>query len=336
MTSPMGAPLRAVGEPVGPAGVGGPVGPAGPAGPAAGGRRPWPVILLAAYPPAWRARYGAELEWLVSDLRAGGRAQLPMAFDLFFGAVSAWITTGRGALMSERSKDALISVLWNWVAFAAIGAWFGHDLGIYPTAISAQQIAILHPPVPDAYNVLMAAGSFGVLATAVAGLAFAFDAVRFAARTGQRRLFLLMAVPVVVAASWLGGTALLPAVHSAGGLTVAVGWLLLGVAGIAASTQAVVTVIRKAEFEARTWRIGGIAAAAVTAAMVVATGSTIAWGIVERFSEAHPGDESGWLIVVAVMAVTTVRAVIALLRVSSRFAPGSARSTAAGPSEASA
>jgi hypothetical protein len=299
------------------------------------GHRAWPVVLLAAYPAGWRARYGEEVEWLVSDLRAGGRAPLPMAFDLFFGAVSAWITTGRGALMSERSKDALISVLWSWVAFAAVGAWFGHDLGIYPTAISAQQVAVLHPAVPDVYNVLMAAGSFGVLATGVAGLAFAFDAIRYGIRAGQRRVFALMAVPVVVAAVWLGGLQLLPADHSAGGLSLAVGWLLLGVAGIAASTQAVVTVVRTAEFEARTWKIGGVAAAAVTAAMVVATVSTIVWGIVERLGEAHPGDASGWLIVTAVMAVTTVRAVIALLRVSSRFAPRSAR-PAVGPSEASA
>jgi hypothetical protein len=314
MTSRTGAPLRALG----------PAGP-GSAGPGSEGQRPpWPVVLLALYPSAWRARYGEELEWLVSDLQEGGRAPLPMAFDLFFGAVSAWITTGRGALMSERSKDALISVLWSWVAFAAIGAWFGHDLGIYPTAISAQQIAILHPAVPDAYNVLMAAGSFGVLATAVAALAFAFDAIRYAIKTGRRRLFVLMAVPVVVAAAWLGGIQLLPANPTGGALGLAVGWLLLGVAGIAASTQAVVTVIRTAEFEPRTWRIGGIAAAAVTAAMVVSTVATIVWGVVERINQSHTGDASGWLIVVAVMAVTSVRAVIALLRVSSRFAPGAA------------
>ena len=285
-------------------------------------RRPWPAGLLVAYPPDWRARYGDELGLLVSDMREGGRRSLPMAFDLFFGAVSAWVTTGRGALMTERSRGALIGVLWNWVAFAAIAAWFGHDLGIYPTAISAQQIAVLHPAVPDAYNVLQAAGSFGILATGVAALAFGFDAVRYAARTGQRRLFVLMGVPVVVAAGWLGGLQLLPADRSAASLWLAVGWLLLGVAGIAVSTQAVVTVIRSAEFGARTWRIGGIAAAAVTAAMVVATVATIVWGIVERLNEARPGDASGWLIVTAVMAVTTARAIIALLRVQERVGAG--------------
>jgi hypothetical protein len=63
----------------------------------------------------------------------------------------------------------------------------------------------------------------------------------------------------------------------------------------------------------RTWRIGGVAAATVTAAMVVATGATITWGVVERASQAHRGDASGWLIVTAIMAVTTARAVTALI-----------------------
>jgi hypothetical protein len=283
----------------------------------------WPAGVLALYPPDWRARYGDEVLSLVSELRSGGRAALPMAFDLFFGAVSAWVTTGRGALMSlmsERSKDALIGVLWNWVAFAAVAAWFGHDLGIYPNAITAQRVAILEPPVPDAYHVLVAAGSVGVVATGLAALVFGFGAIRYAARTGQRRLFLLMGVPVVVAAVWLLGLQLLPADRSAGSLSLAVGWLLLGVAGIAGSTQAVVTVVRSVEFEPRTWRVGGVAAAAVTAAMVVGFGAMIVWGIDEQLGEAHPGDASGWLVVTAIMAVTTFRAIRALLRV--RSAPG--------------
>src|SRR5579859_7443245 len=122
-------------------------------------RRPWPTLLLNTYPPDWRARYGDELELLITDLRAGGRAPLPMAFDLLCGAAAAWLTFERRTLMSERSRNALISVLWSWVAFAAVAAWFGHDLAIYPTAAQAQQIGISHPAVPDAYHVLYAAGA---------------------------------------------------------------------------------------------------------------------------------------------------------------------------------
>ncbi len=46
---------------------------------------------------------------------------------------------------------------------------------------------------------------------------------------------------------------------------VSTGCLLLGVAGIVAATQAVVSIICSTEFDERTWRIGGAAKAAVTA-----------------------------------------------------------------------
>lgn len=277
-------------------------------------RDPWPAALLIAYPPDWRARYGDELELLVADLRAAGRAPIPMAFDLLCGALAAWLTIERRTFMSERSRNALISVLWSWVAFAAVAAWFGHDLAIYPSASAAQQIGIARPAVPDAYHVLYAAGAVGVATTALAAVTFAIDAIGYTRRCGRRSAFVLMAVPVVIAAAWIGGLRLLPADNvTVGDLTLSVVWLLLGVAGIAGSTQAVVTVVKSTEFTERTWRIGGVAAAAVTAAMVVATGATITWGVVERASQAHRGDASGWLIVTAIMAVTTVRAVIALI-----------------------
>jgi hypothetical protein len=247
-----------------------------------------------------------------------------MAFDLLCGAAAAWLTLERRTLMSERSRNALISVLWSWVAFAAVAAWFGHDLAIYPTASGAQQIGIVHPAVPDAYHVLYAAGVVGVAATAVVAIAFAIDAIGYARRVSRRRTFVLMAMPVVIAAAWIGGVRLIPSGNvTVGHQALVVGWLLLGVAGIAGSTQAVVAVIRSTEFSERTWRIGGAAAAAVTAAMVVATGATITWGIVEQVGQGHRGDTSDWLVIAAIMAVTTVRAVIALI--------GARKETAAQP-----
>jgi hypothetical protein len=275
-------------------------------------RPPWPAALLAAYPLDWRARYGDELEMLVADLRAGGRAPIPMAFDLLCGATTAWLTEERRFLMSERSRGALITVLWSWVAFAAVAAWFGHDLAIYPTASAAQQIAIVHPAVPDAYHVLYAAGVVGVAATVIAAAVFAADAARYALRCRRRSTFVLMAVPPVVAAAWLGGVQLIPSdTRSIGHLAIATTWLLLGVAGIAIATQSVVSIVKSTEFDERTWRVGGAAAAAVTAAMVVATGATITWSLVIRST--HPGNGNDSLIVTAIMAVTTARAVIALL-----------------------
>ncbi len=284
-----------------------------PAGPATE-PSPWPSRLLAVYPPAWRARYGEEVDLLVKDLSEHGHAAIPMAIDLLCGAAAAWLFDRR-IDMSERSREALIRVLWSWVAFATVATWFGHDLGIYPTAPAAHELASAHPVVPDAYHVLLAAGVFGVAATAVAALVYALDAGRNAARAGRWRTFALMAVPVLIGAAWIAGTRLLHGngPETSGKLTFAVAWLLLGIAGIAISTQAVVTVIRSSEFSESTWRIGGAAAAAVTAAMAVATLATLTWGIAVRTSLTHPGDATGWLVVSAIMAVTTGRAVLAMV-----------------------
>jgi hypothetical protein len=286
--------------------------------------RSWPAGLLLAYPPDWRDRYGEELEMLVRDLRDHGRHSIPMAFDLLRGAAAAWRQTQRGFIMSERSRLALITVLWSWVAYAAIGAWFGHDLGIYPTRSIAQQIASAHHVVPDAYHVLFGVGIVGVAATAIAAAPFALEAGRYARTHRRNSIFALMAVPPLTAAAWLGGVQVLGRANSTSGMTVAVAWLLLGLAGIAASTQAVASVVRTCDFSRTTWRIGAGAATAVAAAMLVGTGATIVWGLAYRATQGHGAVESGWLIVMAIMAVTTARAVIALIGARRAPAPAAA------------
>ena len=275
--------------------------------------RPWPAGLLLAYPPVWRDRYGDELEVLVRDLREHGRHPVPMAFDLLRGAATAWLAT-RGFAMSERSRHALITVLWSWVAFAATAAWFGHDLGVYPNPDAAQQIAVAHRLVPDSYNVLLGIGVLGIAATVIAGGAFAIEAARRAREQRRNTVFALMAIPPVGAGIWLGGAQLLKGTdQGTGDMAFGVFWLLVGLAGIAVSTQAVVRIVNTTEFSRTTWRIGSAAAAAVTAAMLVGTGATIVWGLAFRASAGHGAGASGWLIVIAIMAVTTARAVLALL-----------------------
>lgn len=273
-----------------------------------------PSLVLAAYPPDWRARYGDEIGLLVSDLRDHGRRPVPMAFDLLRGAAAAWLRTKRGSAMSERSRSALITVLWSWVAFAATAFWFGHDLGIYPDRPTARQIAIAHPVVPDAYHVLIGVGVVGIAATAIAAVPFAIEAARRAREQHRNSVFVLMALPPAAAAIWLAGAALLSGTdQGTADMTVGVVWLLLGLAGIAGSTQAVARIVTTTEFSRATWRIGSAAAAALTAAMLVGTGATIVWGLAFASAHGHSVAGSGWLIVTAIFAVTTGRAALALI-----------------------
>jgi hypothetical protein len=276
--------------------------------------RRWPSALVLAYPPGWRARYGDELEVLITDMQQGGRKPVPMAADLLRGAATAWYSVKKGFAMSERSRGALYTVLWSWVAFAAATAWFGHDLIIYPTRQVALLVATANPGVPDSARILIAAGVVGGVVTAIAAVVFAIGAVRYARAHGRRRIYLLMAIPPVSAVVWLGGLKLLPA----GALTMlhaglAIIWVLVGVALIAVSTQAVVTITRTAELDERTWRIGGVTASVIVAAMLVATGATITWGLLQHSSQLHTGPQSGWVLTTVIMVVTTARAAIALI-----------------------
>jgi hypothetical protein len=150
--------------------------------------RRWPSALVLAYPPGWRARYGDELEVLITDMQQGGRKPVPMAADLLRGAATAWYSVKKGFAMSERSRGALYTVLWSWVAFAAAAAWFGHDLIIYPTRQVALLVATANPGVPDSARILIAAGVVGGVATAIAAVVFAIGAVRYARAHGKRTI----------------------------------------------------------------------------------------------------------------------------------------------------
>src|ERR1022692_4601861 len=160
--------------------------------------RPWPAGLLLAYPADWRGPPGRGLELLIGDLRDGGRKPVPMALDLLRGAATAWLRKTRGAAMSEHSRHALITVLWSWVGYAVTAAWFGRDLGIYPSRGAAQQIATAHPVVPDAFHVLLAVGVVGIAVTGIAAVPFAFEAARYARQNRGSSMFALMAVPPAV------------------------------------------------------------------------------------------------------------------------------------------
>jgi hypothetical protein len=254
-----------------------------------------------------------------------------MAADLLRGAAAAWLTERRKC-MSERSRSALLTVLWSWAAFAAIAAWFGRDLGEYPSASAYQRLSHAVPAVPAAYHVLVGAGVVGIAATGAAAIAFAIGAARYARENRRTSTYALMAVPPVTAAGWIGGLRLVLTQLSGTAVTVVgVLWLLGGVAGIAAATLAVSKIIKSCTFPASTWRIGTAAAVAVTTAMVVATGATLAWGLAVRagWAPTHPGtDALGWLTVTAIMAVMSARAAIALIALIGLRQPSTATPSA--------
>lgn len=318
--------------PSGPAAQAEPAAQAGPAAQAERGYRHqprpgWlrPGSLIVIYPPPWRRRYGDELEALIDDLREHGRRTAPIVADLLRGALTAWFTYRRVA-MPEQRRSALLAVLWSWVPFAAIAAWYGRDLNVSPTRPLAAAAHRLHPGLVTAYHILVVAGAVAVAATAAAAVVFAVAIARNTPAERRSPTYALMAVPALIAVAWMGGVWWLAHAHLAKstGFPIFVTWLLLGVAGIAVATVVVTRLVKGAELPARTWQVGVSAAVTVTGAMVVATGAFLAWGVLMRDSQAVTGsaaDIGGWLLVSAIMAVTAGRAVIALLSLGRPGAP---------------
>ena len=71
-------------------------------------------LVLRAYPPSFRARYGAELSALVEDLPASG----PMTADLVLGMIRAWVRPAFGGPDGRRHR-LQASVATAWVAWCA-------------------------------------------------------------------------------------------------------------------------------------------------------------------------------------------------------------------------
>ncbi|MBS2965191.1 hypothetical protein KGA66_19230 [Actinocrinis puniceicyclus] len=279
----------------------------------------WLAALIRAYPPGWRRRFGRELETLVEDLAGDGRPPLSVALNILRGAAAAWLTDRRTALPDRTT--ALLAVLWSWVCFAATAAWFGKNAGEYPSAALAQSVGNTHPGLAITTDLLLVAGIIGIVITLVAAVPFAVASVRRAVAERSRATLALIATPPTTVIVWLAGLKL--ANTAAAGSTtrfVAVSvWLLAGVLGIAASTLAVGKVVARGGYPDWTWRVGLAAAAAVTVVMAAGAGATFAWGLAARPVRPGPdGGAIGWIIVVASMMLTTLRAVWALASLRGR------------------
>lgn len=77
-------------------------------------------VLLAAYPPSFRARYGAELAALVEDTGTGPR----VALDLAAGAARAWLRPSFGHDPADRvrlRRSATVQTLWVDLCVVLVG-----------------------------------------------------------------------------------------------------------------------------------------------------------------------------------------------------------------------
>lgn len=285
--------------------------------------RCWPAALVRAYPPGWRTRFSDEMRALIEDLADDGRPPFSLALNVLRGAAAAWLTDRRSPV-PDRTIAALLAVLWSWTPFAATAAWFGKNAGEYPSAAVAREVSLAHPGLTAAYNVLLVAGVVGIVATGAAAIPFAAGAIRRAVAERSYRTLAQVATPPATAIAWLAGLKLIALSTSQGEARFVAEsiWLLMGALGIAASTLAVSKVVCKGRHSRRTTQFGVAAAIAVTSAMLVGTAATFAWGLAAHPVRPGPGGGGaiGWILVVAVMMIASLRAAIALVSLRRRAA----------------
>jgi hypothetical protein len=217
-------------------------------------------LLLAAYPPSFRARYGDELASLVEDNGSRWRDSV----DLAFGVARAWaVPVFPGAALEQRRarlQATTITVLAAWCASLIAAAGFSK-------AVDDPPLRGLHGAAKTAY----ASGAVVLEVTAASVLAAGFAywlAVIVPAWRARRRDIVVPAVaPGLIVGAWLGVTGLValfaqhnvrPAGNVAltwprGALILAVlaAWLALTLACVAGCAASATLALRRARLSAR-------------------------------------------------------------------------------------
>jgi hypothetical protein len=156
------------------------------------------VLVRAAlilYPPAWRARYGAEVLALLDDSGGGARAAASLAWH----AVPAWVSPPRQLHDGPaRMRSSLATTGVAWALLAGLGAVFvqlTQAQGATHGAMLAQ-----HPVIQWSYWAFDGCVVVSVLAVAVGGVPVWLSMLRTAQR---RRDMAWLLAPVVVPAVFL-------------------------------------------------------------------------------------------------------------------------------------
>jgi hypothetical protein len=285
--------------------------------------------LLRLYPMTWRVRYGEEFAAVleVCPLR------LTTLMDVLLGALDAHInpqdTSGRIMQMINRPRRSAIVVFWAYIAFVLAGL-------NYFTSTEDDLNRLMHgrADIAAAYFVIEAGAALALLAVLVGGVPLALAALRRAWEQKRWDIPLLLAVPPVALAIWLGWTLIIALVIARRGPPptgvdpraglVFLSWGGLFVLAAIASTSAVSIAMSRSEVSPHLFRVALWPALAATVCMAIVLAAVVMWGLAVRTdvpSYFNTPDTPfrvayalTWFADVAVMAVVTLVAAVALVR----------------------
>ena len=228
-------------------------------------------LLVLAYPPSFRARYGAGLEAVVEETGVGGRVVL----DLLYGALRAWVVptyvTGDTSERRRWRLEASVSTLFVcWCI--ALGA-----VGVFSRAVADKPVPGLDGGVAGAaYRVAETAFTLSTVVLAAGLLFYAAAALVPAVRGHRREVWMPMAITVGATTAWAAaglfvGRLVQLTVHAGGAppasvVVVVLGWLAIGALCAAGCMVAAPLALRRSALPTRLLT-PGVAGGAVMGAL---------------------------------------------------------------------
>jgi hypothetical protein len=286
--------------------------------------------LVRAYPRAWRERYEEEFVAMLEQ----GPVSIRDLFDVTLGVVDAWLRPqvvyeGRLAMV-DRMRGSVLAVLWAWAGVVVGGVGFRKLTEYDDFMLAARDNAL----VGVAFDAVVVGAVVALAAVTVGGAPVAYAALRKALSEGRKDVPLLLCMPVLFGAGFVGYVLVLvrviyPALGPVAGhgtINVALFLSLVGAFLLAAlaSVGAVTAAVGRVEVGGRILRFALYPAAVAAAAMAVVLVGVTVWGLglLAQAPALFSGDEgilatptyATWLAIVAVMAVSTVVAVVASIR----------------------
>lgn len=285
--------------------------------------------LVRLYPRAWRERYEEEFVALLDERPAS----LFDLRDIALGALDAWLrpqVASERRVMIGRMRNSVLLVLWAWVGVVVAGVGFQKMTEYEDFARAARQSIT----VGAAFDAVVVGAVLALAAVLVGGVPIVFAAVRKAYAEGRKDVPLLLCVPPLSLAAFVGyvllvGKVVCPVVgclrvHSlvnvALFLSIAAAFVLAAVASAASVSVAV----RRSEVGERLYRFALYPAGLATLAMVVVSTATLVWGLAlwaqaPALFQGHDGilatsTVATWLVILAVMGGSTCAAVAAVAR----------------------
>jgi hypothetical protein len=289
--------------------------------------------LVRLYPRAWRDRYGEEFLALLEERPAS----VGDVFDVARGATDAWL---RPQVVSDRSEGRLVvvarlrgsmlMVLWAWALLVVAGVGFQKMTEYDDFVRAARENAV----VGVAFDAVVGGAVLALAAVLIGGSPIGFAAVRGTLAESRRDVLLLLSVPPLSLAAFvgyvlvltkiiypaLGALAVHDAVNVALFLSVAGAFLVAAVVSVAAVSAAV----GRSGAGERHFRFALASASVAAVAMVAVLAGTVVWGVALGVqAPALFTSDNGilatptyatWGVIVAAMFLSCCVAVVAVLR----------------------